>query len=38
MDYVLANHNGFMNDELGFILNYDIKYRMGMEAGEDEGE
>lgn len=33
---VLANHYGFTGDELDFIINYDIKYRMGNEIEEDE--
>jgi hypothetical protein len=32
----LAEHYRFTDDELDFIINYDIKYRMGIEAGEDE--
>jgi hypothetical protein len=37
IDTVLAQHYGFTADELDFILNYDIKYRLGREAeGEDE--
>lgn len=27
--YTLAQHCGFTDEELDFILNYDIKYRMG---------
>ena len=26
-----ANHYGFTDEELDFIINYDIKYRMGQE-------
>jgi hypothetical protein len=26
---VLAKHYGFTDEELDFIINYDIKYRMG---------
>ena len=26
---VLAEHYGFTDEELDFIINYDIKYRMG---------
>ena len=33
---VLAKHDGFTNEELDFIINYDIKYRMGADGGEDE--
>jgi hypothetical protein len=37
IDRVLAEHYGFTDAELDFIINYDIKYRMGREAeGEEE--
>jgi hypothetical protein len=36
IDRVLAKHYGFTDEELDFIINYDIKYRMGREA--DEGD
>lgn len=29
IDRVLAKHYGFADEELDFIINYDIKYRMG---------
>ena len=29
IDWVLAEHYGFTDEELDFIINYDIKYRMG---------
>lgn len=35
IDRVLAKHYGFTDEELDFIINYDIKYRMGQDAGED---
>jgi hypothetical protein len=35
IDRVLARHYGFTDEELDFIINYDIKYRMGK-AGEEE--
>lgn len=35
IDKVLAQHYGFTDEELDFIINYDIKYRMGKEL---EGE
>lgn len=35
-DRTLARHYGFTDEELDFIINYDIKYRMG--AGADAGE
>ena len=31
IDSVLAEHYSFTNEELDFIINYDIKYRMGRE-------
>ena len=31
IDRVLADHYGFTDEELDFIINYDIKYRMGRE-------
>jgi len=42
IDCILAKHYGFTDEELDFIINYDIKYRMGdvlfenHEAGEDD--
>ena len=37
IDKVLAAHYGFTDEELDFIINYDIKYRMGKELeGEEE--
>ena len=30
LDNVLRKHYGFTNEELDFIINYDIKYRMGL--------
>ena len=46
IDTVLAQHYRFTEEELDFIINYDIKYRMGKELdayiegtlGEDGGE
>lgn len=35
IDKVLAQHYGFTDEELDFIINYDIKYRMGKELDED---
>lgn len=37
IDKVLAKHFGFDDEELDFIINYDIKYRMGKDLS-DEGE
>jgi hypothetical protein len=35
-DRVLAQHYGFTAEELDFIINYDIKYRMGRDSGGDD--
>ncbi len=35
IDRVLAAHYGFTEEELNFIINYDIKYRMGKGAEEE---
>ena len=34
IDRVLAQHYGFTDEELDFIINYDIKYRLGAESEE----
>jgi hypothetical protein len=36
IDKVLAKHYGFTEEELDFVINYDIKYRMGKQRGEEE--
>lgn len=36
IDTVLARHYGFTEEELDFIINYDIKYRMGDELNDSE--
>ncbi len=36
IDTLLAKHYGFTEEELDFIINYDIKYRMGRDAGEED--
>ena len=36
IDTVLAGHYGFTAEELDFILNYDIKYRLGRSPQEEE--
>ena len=39
IDCALAEHYGFTDEELDFIINYDIKYRMGLHSGGNaEGE
>ena len=37
IDRVLALHYGFTEEELDFIIDYDIKYRMGVDTEGDEG-
>jgi len=32
---VLAKHCGFADEELDFIINYDIKYRMGKTISDE---
>jgi hypothetical protein len=36
IDRVLAEHYSFTDEELDFIINYDIKYRMGQDEVEGE--
>jgi hypothetical protein len=36
IDRVLAKHYGFTDEELDFIVNYDIKYRMGQNSDQAE--
>jgi len=38
IDKVLAKHYGFTEEELDFIINYDIKYRMREEFFNNENE
>jgi hypothetical protein len=38
IDRILAQHYGFTPEELDFIINYDIKYRMGRDNGEGSEE
>jgi hypothetical protein len=38
IDRVLAQHYGFTDEELDFIINYDIKYRMGIGADLESEE
>ena len=35
IDFLFAQHYGFTEEELDFIINYDIKYRMGKELEEE---
>ena len=36
IDELLAKHYGFTEEELDFIINYDIKYRMGDELNAND--
>ena len=36
IDSLAAQHYGLTDGDLDFILNYDIKYRMGDELFEDD--
>jgi hypothetical protein len=36
IDTVLAGHYGFTEEELNFIPNYDIKYRLGRDTEGQE--
>ena len=36
VDSVLAKHYGFTEEELDFIINYDVKYRTGLENQADK--
>ena len=36
IDRLLATHYGLTEEELDFIINYDIKYRMGVDTEGDE--
>ena len=38
IDTALASHYGFTDEELDFIINYDIKYRMGKELENEDAE
>jgi len=38
IDCLLAQHYGFTHEELDFIINYNIKYRMGKELNSEEDE
>ena len=33
IDALLADHYGFISEELDFIIHYDHKYRMGKDDG-----
>jgi hypothetical protein len=35
IDRILASHYGFSDEELDLVVNYDIKYRMGVDVDEE---
>ncbi|MBN8656499.1 MAG: Eco57I restriction-modification methylase domain-containing protein [Anaerolineae bacterium] len=38
IDKLLVRHYGLSDEELDFIINYDVKYRTGASAGEEDSE
>jgi hypothetical protein len=36
IDNIFAEHFGFSKEEVDFIINYDIKYRLGKDSGEED--
>ncbi len=36
IETVLAGHYSFTDEELDFIINYDIKYRMGLGSAKSD--
>jgi hypothetical protein len=36
IDRAFAEHYSFNDEELDFILNYDVKYRMGQDGVDEE--
>jgi len=38
IDRTLGKHYHFTEDEYGLIVNYDIKYRLGQDAGDADGQ
>jgi len=36
VDQAMAQHYGFTDEQLDYIINYDIKYRAGKEADSDD--
>lgn len=38
IDLVLGQHYGFTDEQLDYIINYDIKYRMGLNGQEDDAD
>jgi hypothetical protein len=38
IDTILTGHYGFTEEELDYIINYDIKYRMGLSGAAEGGD
>ena len=38
IDKALASHYGFSNEETEFLINYDIKYRVGLDKASSEND
>jgi hypothetical protein len=38
IDDALGSYYGFTSEELDFVKNYEIKYRLGAELSDDDGE
>ena len=38
IDMLLSRHYGFTEEELDYIINYDIKYRMGLNGNAENEE
>jgi hypothetical protein len=38
IDTVLGDHFGFTQEQLDYIINYDIKYRMGLNGEEADAD
>ncbi len=38
LDRMLAQQYSFAGEERDFVINYDIKYRMGRDAEDENGE
>ena len=36
IDSTLAPHYNFSDEELDFIINYDVKYRLGSDSDADD--
>jgi hypothetical protein len=36
IDYLLGSHFGLKDEQIDFIVNYDLKYRMGRDNNEED--